>query len=109
LKRTEFDRKANNPLGRKVLVQKSELEIDFTTASLGNWFAIENKTHHVHGGLSESTESPEKSNIGFSLVLTRQNGPKHVVVLHAIKGFHSISAQKIKFETSGKQIPDSCV
>ena len=27
-------------------------------ASLGNWIAIENKTHRVHGGLSESIESP---------------------------------------------------
>ena len=29
-------------------------------ASLGNRIAIENKTHRVHGGRSESIESPEK-------------------------------------------------
>jgi hypothetical protein len=41
-------------------------------ASLGNRIAIENKTHRVHAGLSESIEIPEKSHIGIILVLTRQ-------------------------------------
>jgi hypothetical protein len=41
-------------------------------ASLGNRIAIENKTHRVHGGLSESIETLRISNLEISLVLTRQ-------------------------------------
>src|SRR5207249_7562047 len=33
---------------------------------------VENKAHHVHGGLSESTEILRISNLEISLVLTRQ-------------------------------------
>jgi hypothetical protein len=40
---------------------------------MGNWTAIENKTHRVHGGLSESIETFEKSRSQNSFVLTRQN------------------------------------
>jgi hypothetical protein len=40
---------------------------------LGNRVAIEYKEHCVHGGLSESTESPAISKIQKLSVLMRQN------------------------------------
>jgi hypothetical protein len=48
------------------------------TSSLGNRVAIEYKAHGVHGGLSESTESPANSNIPKGRVLTRQKCGRHL-------------------------------
>jgi hypothetical protein len=35
-------------------------DVKAPSASLENWIAIENKTHRVHGDLSESIEIPEE-------------------------------------------------
>ena len=37
--------------------------IEPVTSSLGNWIAIENKTHRVHGALSESIVKHKNRNI----------------------------------------------
>ena len=37
--------------------------IEPATSSLGNWIAIENKTHRVHGALSESIVKHKNRNI----------------------------------------------
>jgi hypothetical protein len=56
----------------KAVVEDQKL-IGPETSSLGNRVAIEYKAHGVHGGLSESIESPANSNIQEVPVLTRQN------------------------------------
>jgi hypothetical protein len=50
-------------------------------ASLGNRTAIENKTHRIHGGLSESIEIPDKSQYRNRFVLTRQKCGRSLGVL----------------------------
>ena len=55
--------KAVNQNSQVTDMERAEDGIEPAMSSLGNWIAIENKTHRVHGGLSESTEKPEESKI----------------------------------------------
>jgi hypothetical protein len=65
---------------------------------LGNWIAIENKTHPVHGGLSESIEIPEKSQVRNSSVLTRQKCGRKVLLL----SLHLADVQRLKVAAKRK-------
>src|SRR5262245_2055281 len=62
---TKFGRFAEN--------NRARWGIEPATSSLRNRVTIEHKGASVHCGLSESIESPEKSRISSSPVLTRQN------------------------------------
>ncbi len=53
--------------------KSGETGIEPATSSLGSWVTIENKTHRVHGGLSESMETHESSQCFRNFVLTQQN------------------------------------
>ena len=55
----------------RLWIEKRETGIEPVTSSLGNWLAIENKTHPVYGDLSESIEIPEKIEHRNTVVLTR--------------------------------------
>jgi hypothetical protein len=60
------------------LILKLEAGIEPAASSLGNRTAIENKTHRVHGGLSESIESPVISDFDMNIALTRQKCGRNI-------------------------------